>query len=263
MNDFRDKVIVVTGAAGGMGRAYAEYFAALGATLALNDIDGAELEQTAARARSAGAKTVITDVFDVSSRDAMFAFASRVHAELGGAHVVINNAGIEGETAPVTDLSDAGLNRLMGVNFWGVVHGTRAFLPQIQARGQGAVVNVSSVFGFVGTPNAADYCASKFAVRGFTESLMVELRQSPISVHLVHPGGIATGIARGPRAQAFARKYLRTPPEVVARAVAKAIADRTLRVVVGHNAWRTWFAGNLLPLGLRNWFLERELRDVL
>lgn len=263
MKDFRQKVVVVTGAAGGMGRSYAEVFGARGAVLAINDVDPIGLERTAELARAAGAPRVITAVFDVADRSAMADFAQRVAVELGGAHVIINNAGIEGETATVGALSDPGLERLMGVNFWGVVHGTRAFLPQIVERGEGAIVNVSSVFGLVGTPKAADYCASKFAVRGFTESLMVELRRSPVSVHLVHPGGIATGIARGPKAQAFAQKYLKTPPEVVAHAVARAIERRTARVVVGHNAWRTWFAGTFVPLPLRAWILEHELRDVL
>ncbi len=131
----------------------------------------------------------LQSAFDVSDRDAMYRFADHVHTELGGAHVIINNAGVAGCGRPVWSATDADYERIMGINFYGVVHGTRAFLPQIRARGEGAVVNISSIFGLTGTPSSSDYCATKFAVRGFTESLMVEMVNEPITVHLVHPGG--------------------------------------------------------------------------
>ena len=195
MKNFADKIVVITGAGSGMGRAYALEFARLGARLALNDFDAKGLAETLAMLPHAPAGAVYSEVFDVGDQAAVYAFAAAVQARLGNAHVVINNAGIAGGGRPVWLKDEAAYQRTMQVNFFGVVYGTRAFLPQLLANGEGAIVNVSSVFGLVGTPDASDYCAAKFAVRGFTESLMVELQQSPISVHLVHPGGVRTNIA--------------------------------------------------------------------
>ena len=196
MKNFNNKVVVITGAGSGMGRAYALEFARLGARLALNDFDATGLTETLAMLPGLPTDSVHSQVFDVGDKTAMHDFAAAVQARLGNAHVVINNAGISGGGLPVWLKDDAAYARTMQVNFFGVVYGTRAFLPQLLANGEGAIINVSSVFGLVGTPDTSDYCASKFAVRGFTESLMVELQQSPISVHLVHPGGVRTNIAK-------------------------------------------------------------------
>lgn len=123
------------------------------------------------------------------------------------------------------------------------------------ANREGAVVNVSSIFGLVGTPNNSDYCASKFAVRGFTESLMVELSSSKIQVHLVHPGGIATNIASKAEHAKFAQKFLTTPADEIVEVVRKGIENNEPRIVYGNNAARVWFAARFLPF--------KVLRDLL
>ena len=259
MKDFRDKVVVITGAGSGMGRAYAQEFGRLGAKLALNDFNAAALAETVAEQQAQGV-AVCSAVFDVASRADFEAFAEQVKAELGNAHVIINNAGIEGAVKPVWAMSPAEIERIMGINFYGVVHGTQVFLPQLFANNEGAVVNVSSIFGLVGTPNAADYCASKFAVRGFTEALMVELEESPVDAYLVHPGGIATNIVQKNEGQDFNKRYLVTPPEDIARYLVSCLRRRQLKVVYGHGARKTWLGSNFLPQALMNRVLWRELK---
>ncbi len=152
MKSFKDKVVVITGAGGGMGLAYAEAFAREGAKLALNDWDAQSLGRAKERVLALGAPAAHVSSFDVSDRDAMYAFADAVRDTLGPAHIIINNAGIEGEARPVWDMSDESYDKVLGVNLWGVIHGTRAFLPHLFDNGEGAVVNVSSIFGLVGPP---------------------------------------------------------------------------------------------------------------
>ena len=205
---FKDKVVVITGAGSGMGRAYALAFAKRGCKLALNDFNAASLADTVQLVNAQASVAVWSAAFDVSNRDAMQRFATEVKTHLGLADIVINNAGIEGGFVPAWQMDIKRLERTMNINFYGVVHGTQAFLPQLIERGNGHLINVSSIFGLVGTPNHTDYCASKFAVRGFTEALMTELHSSKINVHLLHPGGIATNIAQSSQAKSFSNNYL-------------------------------------------------------
>lgn len=264
MKNFANKVIVITGAGSGMGRAYALEFARLGARLALNDYDAAGLAETVRLLEGSQAAAVFSQAFDVGDREAMYAFALAVQQQLGNAHVVINNAGVGGGGQPVWAMEDHDYERTLRINFFGVVHGTRAFLPQLLANGEGAIVNVSSIFGLVGTPNASDYCAAKFAVRGFTESLMVELQESPISVHLLHPGGINTNIAKdSPNGEAFARQFLKTDPLDVVREVIRCIGSGKQRIVIGHQSRSVWLASWALSLERRNRLLYRMLGSLL
>ena len=263
MKQFKDKVVVITGAGSGMGRAYAMAFGQLGAKLALNDFDAKGLNDTLALLQAQGRTTVVSQAFDVSNKEAMYAFASHVQQQLGNAHVIINNAGIEGSTQPTWQTDERDYERIMQINFFGVLYGTKAFLPQLLANNEGAVVNISSIFGLVGTPNSSDYCASKFAVRGFTESLMVELEQSPVSVHLVHPGGIATHIARKASGQAFAKRYLKTSPDAIAQHVIRAIGQKKVKIVFGHGALKTWLGATLLPLRWFNFLAWHELKHTI
>jgi butyryl-CoA dehydrogenase len=264
MKNFANKIVVITGAGSGMGRAYALEFARLGARLALNDYDRAGLAQTVGLLEQSSPSPVFSQAFDVGDREAMSAFAAEVRQQLGNAHVVINNAGVGGGGQPVWAMADQDYERTLQINFFGVVYGTRAFLPQLLANGEGAIVNVSSVFGLVGTPSSSDYCAAKFAVRGFTESLMVELAESSISVHLVHPGGINTNIAKGsPNGEAFARQFLKTDPAEVAREVIRCIGTGKQRIVLGHQSMRVWLASWALSLERRNRLLHHLLKSLL
>ncbi len=262
MRDFENKIVVISGAGSGMGRAYAEAFGRRGAKLALNDVNPEGLAQTVALLRQQGVTHILEQVFDVADAAAFMAFATSVQEAFGPAHVVINNAGIEGAQKPAWALSEQELDRIMAVNFRGVVNGSRVFLPQLMSNQEGALVNVSSIFGLVGTPNSADYCASKFAVRGYTEALMVELQNSPIYAYLVHPGGIATNIVQKSAGQDFNARFLTTPPEAIAEHLIRCIGRRKLRIVFGNHALRTWLASWALPLKWRNAVLWRELKGV-
>ncbi|MFN4329914.1 MAG: SDR family NAD(P)-dependent oxidoreductase [Limnobacter sp.] len=251
MKNFNGKVVVVTGAGSGMGRSYATMFGRLGSKLALCDYDDKGLQETAALVQSQTGKAPLAVKVDVSDKAAVYAFAQQVKDTLGNAHVIINNAGVSGDGGPVWDKTDATYERVMAINFWGVVYGTRAFLGQLMDNREGAIVNVSSIFGLVGTPNNSDYCASKFAVRGFTESLAVELSSSNIQVHLVHPGGINTNIASKAEHKKFAEKFLTTPPDEIVEVVRQCIEKNEPRIVYGNNAARVWFAARYLPF---KWF---------
>jgi NAD(P)-dependent dehydrogenase (short-subunit alcohol dehydrogenase family) len=249
MRELRGKVAVVTGAASGIGRALALALAHEGATLALSDIDATGLAETQ-RLLPAGA-TASTDRVDVADRAAMHAWADRVVATHGAAHLVINNAGVA-VAATIRELRYEDLDWLMGINFWGVVHGTKAFLPHLERAGEGHIVNISSVFGLIGVPGQGAYNAAKFAVRGFTECLRqeLELTNSPVSATCVHPGGIRTNIARNSRlgpesAQQTSREDLtkrfeqvaRTTPEQAARAILAGVRRNARRVLIGADAF--------------------------
>lgn len=263
MKDFKNKTVVITGAGSGMGRAYALEFAQLGAKLALMDYDQNSLTETIALVESLPHRGCYHEHFDISDKTSVDAFANHVRDALGPAHVVINNAGIGGGGTPCWHTDAEQYTQTMNVNFFGVVYGTQAFLPQLIENNEGAVVNVSSIFGLVGTPNSSDYCASKFAVRGFSESLMVELEQSPISVHLVHPGGIKTNIAMDTEGgEEFTEKYLKTAPEEVARIVIKGIQSGKQRIVCGHQSKPISLLSWAIPLRWRNKYLHHEMKDL-
>ena len=199
MKTFEGKVAAVTGASSGIGRSLAVLLAESGCDLALSDINEAGLEETALQARTHGVN-VTTARVDVADKDAVHAWADRVVAEHGRVNLIFNNAGVAlGTTVEAMKYED--FEWLMGINFWGVVYGTKAFLPHLKASGDGHIVNVSSVFGLAGIPSQSAYNSAKFAVRGFTESLRQELEitGAPVSATSVHPGGIKTNIARAAR----------------------------------------------------------------
>jgi NAD(P)-dependent dehydrogenase (short-subunit alcohol dehydrogenase family) len=199
MRKFDGRVVAITGAASGIGRALAVEFASRGAHLALSDIDEVGLAESVARCEGRGVK-VTSQRVDVSSREAMFSWADQVVAEHGKVNVIVNNAGVA-VAANVDTVSYEDFEWLMGINFWGVVHGTKAFLPRLRASGDGHVVNISSVFGLISVPSQGTYNSAKFAVRGFTDALRMELDMAKcgVSATTVHPGGIKTNIARNAR----------------------------------------------------------------
>jgi hypothetical protein len=243
-----DKVVVVTGAGSGIGRALALNLARKGSRLALADVDDAGLAETVAQARRAGVREVRSDHLDVSDRDAFGRYALDVVQHFGRANVIINNAGVA-LAGDFTDLEYADIDWIVGVNFWGVLHGTKEFLPHLISSGDGHVVNLSSLFGLVSMPGQSVYNATKYAVRGMTEALREEMlvARHPVGVTAVHPGGIKTAIARNARVSAkedkqatadlFDKKLARmTPDRAAAIIIDKGILKNHARVLVGIDA---------------------------
>lgn len=246
MKELNGTVIAITGAAQGIGRALAFAGARRGARLALADLDAARLEQTAAELAQSGA-TVSTHAVDIADPAAIARFAAEVEARHGGAQILINNAGVA-LMGDFDEVDQTDFEWLMAINFWGTVHATRAFLPQLKRRPWGHLVNLSSVFGIMGPPGQTAYAASKFAVRGFTDALRHELQGSTVTVSVVHPGGIATKIAerarRGGgvdavRAEQAARHFAtvaRTSPEQAAERILRGIERTDARILIGADA---------------------------
>jgi NAD(P)-dependent dehydrogenase (short-subunit alcohol dehydrogenase family) len=254
MQTFRDRVVVITGAASGIGRALACAFGSEGSRLA--DVDAAGLAETA---KLAGEKDCLTEIVDVSDRAAVERFAEQVRSRFGVAHVVINNAGVALSQA-LAETRYEDFQWIMGINFWGVVHGTQAFLPLLRAADEGVVVNVSSVFGLIAFPTQGAYNASKFAVRGFTEALRHECEGTSIRAICVHPGGIRTSILKNARfySDAFGHndharsmaefeQIARTTPERAAEKIVAGIRRRKLRILIGPDAYLIDLMQRLLP----------------
>lgn len=252
------KTAVITGAAGGIGRAIAVSLARRGCHLALADVDEAGMAGTEELARAYGVR-VTRHLLDVADRAAVAGFPAQVAAEHSSVNLLINNAGVAvGGT--FEQISEEDFEWLFAINFWGVVRLTRAFLPALRASGDARVVNLSSVFGLVAPPEEAAYAASKFAVRGFSESLRHELEGSGVGVTVVHPGGVATSIAEKARVPAGAsaeeverkrelfRKLLRLPPEIAGETIVRGIERRKPRVLVGSDAKVLSVIARVLPV---------------
>ncbi|WP_181773474.1 SDR family NAD(P)-dependent oxidoreductase [Amycolatopsis pittospori] len=246
MKSFTDKVAVVTGAGSGIGRALAVELAGRGAKLAVSDVDAVRVAETVALCEKAGATAKAYEL-DVADRAAVLAHAEEVATDFGGADLVVNNAGVA-LGVMVEEMTWDDYDWLMGINLGGVVNGTKAFLPQVIGSGDGHIVNVSSVFGFIGVPTQSAYNAAKFAVRGFTEALRQEMliARHPVKVSCVHPGGIKTNIARdarggaeqdmGKAAHGF-DKIARTTPEKAAQTIVRGIERGTPRILIGADAY--------------------------
>ncbi len=246
MTDVKNKVAVVTGAGSGIGRALAYELARRGAKLALSDIDATGLAETVKQVKVIGAP-VHDARLDVSDRNAVLGYADEVVAHYGVVHIVINNAGIA-FSGDIEKMSFEQIERVMAVDYWGVVHGTKAFLPHVIASGDGHVVNISSLFGLLSVPGQAAYNSAKFAVRGFTEALRQEMLVAGhnVKVTCVHPGGIKTAIARNAQAvegedaaslaEFFDTKLAKTSPESAAAQILRAVRSNRPRSVVGYDA---------------------------
>lgn len=258
------RIVAVTGAGSGIGRALAAEFASRGSDVALCDVDENGLRETTGAVERRGRRAT-AHVVDVADRIEVQQWAEKVVADHGAVHVIVNNAGVA-LGADVETMSYEDLEWLMGVNFWGVVHGTKAFLPHLRAAGSGHIVNVSSVFGLMGIPSQSAYNAAKFAVRGFTEALRIELDRDggSVSCTTVHPGGIKTNIARNGRfddatVERFGRdpdklisaadRLFMTTPEKAARIIVDGVQRNRRRVFIGPDA-QVFKAMSHLPPGV-------------
>jgi short-subunit dehydrogenase len=250
MTAIRGAAAAVTGAAGGIGRALAIELAARGCDLALADRDEAGLQAVAAEIAKAGSVKVTTHRVDVSEPQQIQDFARDATAAHPGLNIVVNNAGVA-LMGSFAEIDQSQMEWLININFWGVVHGTRAFLPHLAKQREAHIVNLSSIFGIVAPPGQTAYAAAKFAVRGFSESLRHELQiaESPIKLSVVHPGGVATNIARNSRsgsgvtdntrrAESIERfdNAARTTPAAAAQRIADGIERNQPRILIGFDA---------------------------
>jgi len=245
MRGFAGKVAVVTGAGSGIGQALAVELGRSGASVAISDVDTEGLAQTEEQLKTIGAP-VKADRLDVTEREAFLLYADAVNEHFGKVNQIYNNAGIA-FTGDIEVSQFKDIERVMDVDYWGVVNGTKAFLPHLIASGDGHVVNVSSVFGLFAVPGQAAYNSAKFAVRGFTEALRQEmiLARHPVQVTTVHPGGIKTAIARnagaaeGLDAEQLAKTFdriARTSPRRAAEIILDGVSKNRARVLVGTDA---------------------------
>ena len=250
MTAIKGAAAAVTGAAGGIGRALALELAARGCDLALADRDEAGLQAVAAEITRDGERKVTTHRVDVGEPEEIAAFAQAATSAHPTLNIVINNAGVA-LIGQFSEVDQSQMDWLFNINFWGVVHSTRAFLPHLSRQREAHIANLSSLFGIIAPPGQTAYAASKFAVRGFSESLRHELRMagSPVRLSVVHPGGISTDIARNARtgvavtdnarrAQAIERfdAVARTTPKAAALRIIEGIEKNRPRILIGADA---------------------------
>lgn len=253
MKKLSDRVAVVTGAAGGIGRATSLALAKEGCHLAICDVNTAGLEETAALARELGRK-VSTHVVDVSNKARMQAFAEEVIEQHGQVNILVNNAGVT-VTSPFESHSLEDFEWIVGINFWGVIYGCKFFLPYLQKADEAHIVNLSSLFGLIGVPAQSSYCATKFAVHGFSEALWVELKDQGIGVTSVHPGGVRTDIAKSARTVSSAQKDMAinvidrfsVSPEHCAKQIVGAIKKNKMKQFVTRETHLIAMAKRLSP----------------
>jgi len=244
MKTLKDKLAVVTGAGSGIGQALAQSLTREGCRLALADRSAAGLKETLRGLKDVRARAW---VLDVTKKPAVGNFARRVEKTMGPADILVNNAGVN-SYGRVADVSDETLRWMMDVNFWGLVHMTRAFLPQLLSRPESSLVNLSSALGLLGFYGQAGYSASKFAVRGFSEALAHELAGTSLKVTLVFPGGVKTGIHKASRneyrlspgerekGRVEMESKLRSTAAQAAEAILRGIRRGSRRVLVGPDA---------------------------
>ena len=263
MNSFINKVAAITGAGSGIGRALALNLAGQGCNLAIADVNAAGLKETAEAARQHGVK-VLETVVNVADRAAVHSWADEVVREFGKVNLIFNNAGVA-HAGTVEGSDYAEYEWIMNINFWGVMHGTKAFLPYLKATGDGHIINISSIFGLFAQPGMSAYNATKFAVRGFTEALRQELDMDAcgVSASCVHPGGIKTNIAKTARMNdslsmvtgqdadtarsQFHDQLLRTTPEKAAEVILNGVRRNQRRILIGGDAVATDLMQRSLP----------------
>jgi short-subunit dehydrogenase len=260
MKTLTDRVAVITGAGSGIGRSLAVNLAAKGCHLAISDLNQEGLQETANLVDNQNVK-ITTHLVDVADRDQVYQYADEVVKQHGRANILINNAGVAlGDS--IEDVSYEDFEWIVNINFWGVVYGTKAFLPYLKKEPEGHIVNVSSINGIIPNPYNGPYCATKFAVRGFTETLRQELHDTSVGVTVVHPGGIKTDIVRNARFRkhaqpnmtkedlvaAYDEKIFKTTADTAARTIISAIENNKQRILIGGDAKFLDWITRLLPV---------------
>ena len=270
MRTLSGKVVVVTGAGSGIGRATARALGKEGAAVALCDLDELMAKETAELIAGAGGRTSTHQV-DVSSEEQMRELVEAVLREHGVVDVVVNVAGIAPANTRATDLPLSDYRKMMEVNYWGVVHGSLFFLPHLVSRPEANLVNVSSNTAMLGYPRSASYAASKFAVRGFSQALAMDLFGTHVHLTVVYPGATKTKIfTRSPVIAAEDRQAMQKvldasfarPPETVAKAVVRAIKRNRARALAGPDTYAMDLISRLLP-GCYNGIVGRAMDGYL
>ena len=263
--NFKNKLVVITGAASGIGAALAHQFAAEGARLCLTDNDQQRLTSIENEISS---NVVKTYCFDVGDYPSFFKMANELEKDFGGADILINNAGVALGKMTAEETSIEQFEWLMKINFWGMVNGSKVFLPQLKKKSESTLVNVSSLFGLVGIDSQSSYCASKFAIRGYTEALMVENRHKGLTIHSVHPGGVNTNISLNAKGgdkafnQIFHDKFLsKRSPEKAAKIIIQGIRKNKKRIIVGMEAKLGELAARIFPISLISFIQRNFLKE--
>lgn len=252
---FQNQHVLITGASSGIGRALAQYFDEQGATLSLCDVDAQGLETLKTELKAPGC----IEAFDIADRERLLDYAKRVEEAQGLPDIVVNNAGVA-LFQSVKEYAYEDMRWLMDINFWGMVNLSQAVLPGMLKRNSGTIVNVSSIFGIVGYGTQSAYCASKFAIRGYTEAMQIDLKDTDVKAVLVHPGGVKTKIAQSARLtlaetglesqEDLCRKFDKAAP-TTAEEAAKIIGDGLIRgrsrIMVGSDAKKMRTISRIMP----------------
>ena len=277
MKSVKNKTAIITGAGSGIGQALAIQLAEAGCQLVINDYHQDRLDETVKMVEAKGGKVLLAKAFDVAKENTIEGLATEVDA-LGGADIIINNAGVALGGFTVETISMEDFHWLMDINFYAVVRGTKSFLPQLKKKSESCVVNISSVFGLGGIVQQSAYCSSKFAVRGFTESLKMEamLEFPHVNIMCVHPGGIKTNIARDSKKntkdfsleenKANTEKYEKafiTTPEKAAETIINGILKNKQRVLIGKDARQFNWITRLFPVRYTKMLINQFKREDL
>ncbi|MDG2449234.1 MAG: SDR family NAD(P)-dependent oxidoreductase [Saprospiraceae bacterium] len=260
MKDLNGKVAAITGVGSGIGEALALNLAKQGCDLSLNEINPERLEATIDKCKSINSSIKIhSDAFDVSNEKSMRSFAANTMNTHGRVDLMINNAGVAIGTVSAENIKKEDFDWIMGINFWGMVYGTQAFYPYLKRQKEAALVNVSSLFGLIGVAYQAAYCTTKFAIRGYTESLRMEAQKTAphVIIHTVHPGGISTNIANDskwvtdePEPDVMkVNEFLVMPPIKAAGIIVKGVNKKQSRILIGNDAKRASLIQRIWPEG--------------
>ncbi|MCG3167887.1 MAG: putative oxidoreductase SadH [Bacteroidia bacterium] len=274
MKDFKNKVVVITGAGSGIGRALATAFAKRGAKLALNDFNEHALKETSDSLAATGVD-VFRKNFDVADKDAFFLFSQETADRFGHVDIMINNAGIGLGDYVFHEVDLDLVERVMDINYFGVLYGSRAFIPHLLKQPEAALVNISSIFGLTGIARSTAYCSSKFAVYGLNQCLMQEYAGTNLRIHSVHPGGINTNITQNSldyksavnteTHDAFQKQFLKISPDYAAEVIINGIQKKKQKILIGKEAHLLDLAVRFFPsLGgtIVNKTIQRQLESI-